>query len=292
MDDPGFAFAAYHPENGDPELVPSGVLFLDVLGTEEAAVGTHRVEHLRRLRSALEYARSVAGVDEQILHARALFSDSLIVAFPLTGPVDIEQTIGPAEVMAARLQLALINRGFFLRGGLAFGDHYMDADFAFGPGLVEAVRLERSATSPRVVLSPQASAAERAVLERYYGGGAEAPQRQYLLIDSEGTTFVSYLDVLVDTADDADQARWWLARHREVVSEKLSMHAGDSRVQAKYEWVARYHNYVCRERIAAVLGEGLLVAIGDLPPGIEPFASDLPTPPDPFSDDEIEPYSY
>jgi hypothetical protein len=287
VDRPGFAFSAYSPEGGDPELVKSGVLFLDVLGVEAATRSEDRLDYLRRLRDALEEARSVVGIDDQVLHSRALFSDSLIAAFPLTGPLDIEETIGPAEVMAARLQLELVDRGFFLRGGLSFGEHYMDEDFAFGPALVEAVQLERRAVVPRVVLSAEAASAERTALKRFYGG-RESPQRQYLLTDAQGVTFVSYLDVVVDIAEDDDQARTWFDRHRAVVCEKLDEHAGQAAVESKYLWTARYHNYVCRHRAPEALGQEFLIDLDIHPAGLESFAADLPLPPDTLTDD----YSY
>jgi hypothetical protein len=267
-------FHTYSPEGGEPRLVQSGVLFLDVMGVEQGACDPDRLDFLRRLRSALEEARSVAGVDDDgILHASSLFSDSLIVAFPLLGGLVPEDVIHAAEVMAARVQLELISHGFFLRGGLAFGEHYMDRNFAFGPALVEAAVLEKRAIVPRVVLSAGAAAAERAALEEF-GEDDDAAQRQYLITDAEDITFISYLDVVIDV-DDEDEARGWLESHRQVICEKLNEHAGQPKIESKYLWAARYHNHVCIDRAPQPMGSQHVIDLGEMPCGLEGFGWDL-----------------
>ena len=266
----GSAFGAYAP-TGEAELVRSCVLFLDVLGVEAGACGEERLDFLRRLRQALREARTSVGIEHQKLHVRALFSDSLIAGFPLVGGLEPAEVIGPAEVMAARLQLELIKRGFFLRGGLSFGEHYMDEDLAFGPALVEAAVLERKALMPRVVLSKSAAAAERKVLDRLQDSD-DSPQRQYLLIDAD-VTFISYLDVVIDVSHD-EETRDALAQHRDAVLQKLREHAGQPAIEAKYLWVARYHNFVCRERAPKSLGCDHLIELDSQISGFESFGSD------------------
>ncbi len=251
------------------------MLFLDVLGVEDGACSEDRLDYLRSLRSALEAARSVGGIEQQNLHVRALFSDSIIAAFPLQGGLEHADVIGVAEVMAARVQVELISHGFFLRGGLSFGEHYMDPNFAFGPALVEAALLERKAVSPRVLLSPDAAKAERAALEKFDDSN-DAPQRQYLITDADDITFISYLDVLIDVEDE-DEARKWLDLHRSAVCEKLREYAGQPRIEAKYLWAARYHNYVCRQTAKQPLGCEHLIDLDSQPAGLDPFASDIPS---------------
>jgi hypothetical protein len=274
MTDALSAYSVYCPEGREPELVESGVLYLDVLGVEIGACGEDPLDYLRQLRSALDAARFAGGIDKPTpLHVRALFSDSVIAAFPLQGGLEPANVIGPAEVMAARIQLELISHGFFLRGGIAFGNHYMDPNLAFGPALVEAWMLEKQAVVPRVVLSANAATAEREAMAQFENDG-ETPQRQYLLTDADELTFVSYLDILIDV-DDEEEARKWLDRHRAVVTEKLREHAGKPAIEAKYLWAARYHNYVCQHRAPQPFGCEYAIALDDLPPGLVGFGSDV-----------------
>jgi hypothetical protein len=265
----GFAEPEYLPEDGEPRLVRSGVLFLDVLGVERGACDDDPLGFLRRLRTALEEARLSCGADEEVLHMRALFSDSLIAGFPLVAELTSADVIGPAIVMAAEFQLELIKHGFFLRGGIAFGDHYMDTSFAFGPALVEAAALEGRADVPRVVLSRAAAEAE---LEATRQAG-DSPQRQYLLDDSDGTTFVSYLDVAIHT-EDRQEVGHILASHRDMVCEMLDAHAGQPTIESKYLWVARYHNHICRNRAPQPLGPRYLIEIDSHESGLEDFGPD------------------
>lgn len=254
-------------------LIDSCVLFLDILGVEAGACGFERLDYLRRLKVALEEARASGHVDDQFLHVRALFSDSLIAAFPLAGALEPAEVIGPAEVMAARIQLELIKHGFFLRGGLSFGAHYMNPDLAFGPALVEAAQLEERADVPRVMLSHDAALAERAAVE--LDRAEDSRQRQYLLTDADHNSFISYLDVVIDVDSEAE-TRETLTLHRDMTCAKLREYAGQPRVEAKYLWVARYHNFVCTQRAPKGLGPEHLIDLGSQPCGLEVFAADLP----------------
>jgi hypothetical protein len=150
----------------------------------------------------------------------------------------------------------------------------MDMDFAFGPALVEAAVLEREAVGPRVVLSMDATNAERRALTRSDDGG-EAPQRQYLLTDSDGITFISYLDVLIDVEDE-EEARKSLSLHRTAVSEKLREYAGRPKIESKYLWAARYHNFVCQNTSKQPLGRDHLIDLDELSPGLDHFGWDIP----------------
>jgi hypothetical protein len=285
--------AQFHDANGEPKLVDCAVLFLDVLGTSSAAeASVHDAEvgnaRLRELIPAITDAREFGLLDSKGLYATTYFSDNIVSAAPLREPGDTEVIVEGFFVMAGRVQLALAQHGFFARGAVAFGPHYMDEANAFGPALVEAVRLEKSvADVPRVVLSERVVALARKHLS-YYFNSAHAPGRRILLTDSTACSFVSYLAVLFAEIDDAADAADLLCDHRDRVTQQLEeWREGDPRVWRKLQWVGRYHNWFCDQ--LGSKAEASRIADTLLPVEFGRFAEDIPLPPpdegDPFEAD-------
>jgi hypothetical protein len=80
----------------------------------------------------------------------------------------------------------------------------------------------------------------------YYKRPHESPQAFHLLRDSDGQVFLNYL---ADTVhDDAEGGTDFNAvkRHRQVVEERLALHAQTPPIWGKYAWAANYHNYFCQ----------------------------------------------
>jgi hypothetical protein len=225
------------PVRGDetPRLVRCAVLFLDLLGVRAMTQGAERdvQRRLVALDDAIgETVRQYVGPDAKF--PATFFSDTLIVATPADDPA---LAVDLLTRDAARLQMTLAARGFFVRGGLSLGLHSVADGLVFGPALVEAYALEsRQAIHPRIVLSKEAEAA--------------APRSTRLMRDGDGWAFVNYLDPLLSlvAGPDAD-----LEAHREQVARRLFDHRDDKRVWEKYRWVAEYHNaFIKRNGIDAL----------------------------------------
>ena len=119
----------------------------------------------------------------------------------------------------------------------------MDEDVVFGAGLLDAYEAEQHADVPRVLLHESAVRFVGRFL-RYYGRVADAPQSEYLFVDEDQQLVLDYLSSLWQDRTDNPQHRP-LAKHRDVVSQRLAQYRSQPRIWAKYAWVARYHNYFC-----------------------------------------------
>jgi hypothetical protein len=210
--------------HGTPRLVRCAVLFLDLLGVRAMTQGAEK--DVQRRLVALDDAigdtvRQYVGPDTRF--PATFFSDTLVVATPADDPAEAVDLLTRD---AARLQLALTARGFFVRGGLSLGLFSIGDGLIFGPALVEAYELEsRHAIHPRIVLSKEAE--------------AMAPRSRRLMRDGDGHVFINYLDRLREQlkSPDAD-----LEAHAEQVTRQLLDHRGDRRIWEKYRWAAEYHN--------------------------------------------------
>ena len=237
----GDAYALFLDDQGKPILRECAVAYLDVLGIRNLSVAPERLETLRRLLTGLDHARDEAMLDSQeSWQALSWFTDNVVVAFPiLPGQIDEEPALGSALRAATYIQLRMAIEGFLVRGGIAFGEIHMAPNVAFGPALIEAVELEKQAGNPRVLLSDHAVKLQRKVMKSYVKGAA--PQIYEMAVDSDNRVFVDYLHFWADEEDDQNRFRQGFKAHRDQA--KAGLEHADSRVQAKYEWLAGYHNW-------------------------------------------------
>jgi hypothetical protein len=85
------------------------------------------------------------------------FSDNVGISTPLPGDAQADRHAAGrlCQVLAALQAHFLLEFGVLCRGGVVIGDCFHDNNVIFGPGLVQAVRLEWAAGTPRVVLSKE-----------------------------------------------------------------------------------------------------------------------------------------
>ena len=176
-----------------------------------------------------------------------VFTDNIILGYAFDS-WHAEPEFGDVADKVGRYQLAMALENFFVRGGMAVGDLFLDANTAFGPALLEAHSLESEvAVYPRVLLSPQVGTYVRQHIS-FYGNGMHAPQNDFVLCDGDGEMFVHYLHHLIyDMYDSSELDAEGLFRHKENVIKNMTAHKYDERVRDKYRWVGHYHNYFCTQ---------------------------------------------
>jgi hypothetical protein len=172
------------------------------------------------------------------------FTDNIVFGLPLRSDsinAELSSTIGSLGL----LQVDAVRSGLFLRGGLACGDNYMNDHIAFGVALLDAHEAESCvARWPRVVLakSTRNFIAERSSPREDVKNSSD--YCDYLIDDSDGECFVNYLEACFHDNTEPPEFSWTSA-HRDMVKRRIAEHCDDAKILAKYEWVARYHNYWC-----------------------------------------------
>lgn len=151
---------------------------------------------------------------------------------------------------------------------ITVGDQFADDEVNFGPPWSRLSPSKKGAQFPRVVLDDLTLTV---VNDHFndHGTLSENPFHHELMRAPDGRTFVSYLGAVFE-ADDADEAREMLLRHRSAVPALRSEHAKSSDgVIEKYEWLASYHNSFC----ATFFAEWSDVALPDVAadPGFVPY---------------------
>lgn len=239
-------------------MLQSFVCYADILGyksmSKEAISSGNGDLFLQRLHKALTEAyerirtRS-KGFSDKTYYAVKVFTDNIVVGYPLDNPGFHygEPEFGNIMWAFNELQIALAMEGFFIRGGIALGDLYMDDDIVFGNGLLQAVEQDTSGGPPRLSLTPTTVEAVRRQLGFYGEKKTWTPHFEHLLEDADGTIFVNYLNEAFLEFQEFGVNFEIIRKHKENIISNLQMFRGKPDIRAKYEWLARYHNFVCKD---------------------------------------------
>ena len=122
----------------------------------------------------------------------------------------------------------------------------MDDDIVFGDALLQAVDQDKGGGAPRISLAPSAIEIVRRQLG-FYGETSRAPQHEDLLEDADGTIFLNYLGEAFCPFPDSGIFFELIEGHQQNIIKGLEDYKGNPGVRAKFEWSARYHNFICQE---------------------------------------------
>jgi len=246
----------YILDSNGANLQKSFVCYADILGysklSEEALKQGQGHKFLNELRTALTKAYDRIRENSNHFNIKQFFSvkvftDNIVVGYPIQ---NIKSNHGEPELgdifwTFAEFQAGLASEGFLIRGGIAFGDHYMDDDIVFGDALLEAVKFDKSGGPPRLTISSSAIKMIRKQLKSW-GSAENSPYNQDLLEDADGSIFLSYLEWAFIAYPDGGVFLDLIQKHQETIIKGLTRYGGQPGIRSKYEWAASYHNYVCQ----------------------------------------------
>lgn len=158
------------------------------------------------------------------------FSDNIFVAFPLRSNPNKKD----AEIVNIFLTeltdqiLKLFMAGFPVRGAVTIGPLLFTDRNLFGPALLDAVQLEKKAGVPRILLS-------ESVIKKI---SLTTACSNMVMRDSDGKAFLHYLANLAPFV--------YLKEHKKIIERGLIENRNRLDVLQKYEWLARYHNFVAK----------------------------------------------
>ena len=238
-------------------MVDSWVVYADILGftdrIKEAAARDQSDELVRELKGSLaeviaELRRGGSSSFGDRFYEVRLFSDNLLLAFPAhearhrRGEPEFGHILDTIQLY----QLELACKGFFIRGGLAWGKLYVYDEIAVGPALIEAYKLDRTGGPPVIALS---NGAIETVREHFgfYADHREAPQYEDLLeFGDDQTVFVNYLAQTYAHFPDFGVFLDAVKEHQTALHAAYAAAPSDS-VRAKFEWLGAYHNFICTD---------------------------------------------
>lgn len=203
---------------------PRLVAFIDILGfsdiiSEYDSIETSNI--LNELHDTLETAIKVsiegltkpdAVTDLKDYLEYRMFSDCICISLPyIEYENDFHIQFHSLSYIVRAYQLAMLQKGFFVRGGISMGSFYSDKNMIFSGGLVNAYKLEQIAIYPIIIV-------DKKVLERLKNNFKENsknlfyentmlykendPEKIFLNPFDSLDNSTKYLDYLQSTLDD------------------------------------------------------------------------------------------
>ncbi len=246
------------PYVGEIKMLPSFVLYADILGysaycQDALAVGKGNL-FLKNLHGAFNNAynkirKHSSGFNVAVDYFSVrIFTDNIVIGYPLR---DLKRDYGEPELgsvltMVSEFQSELASQGFFLRGGIAYGNHYMDNDIVFGPALVKAYKHDKKGGPPRIVIDPTALMMIKRQTD-CYPEPFLSPHYYHLLEDADGAIYLNYLNEAFVHYRDEGVYYELLRAHQNKIINGLDEYKDIPDIRVKYEWLANYHNYMCHK---------------------------------------------
>lgn len=254
------------------ELRISFVAYADILGYRDKIKECNKnyddlVEQLNKIRERI--------VDPQEWLSRSIdalkghtkfFSDSVFIIVPIYSESPREFEDGrvhiclPIEDLAS-YQFELSINDIFLRGCATVHYAYIDDSIAFGPGLLDVVECEQKSIYPRICLTEDILVPLRYYCEQNWPGCDRI--KKYVYSGDDGKFFINYLHTIIDYVEQScstipDEVLEYplyknvpdsldlITKHRDIVQKNIT-NATKPNVREKFNWLANYHNFFCRE---------------------------------------------
>ena len=210
----------------DVQLQYYVVGFFDILGFSSMVEADSKSPQPKYLPIFLEVLDALTDDPKANVLEVRIFSDSIIVAAPLS-PLSVLHVIETA----AELQRLFLQRGILLRGGIAFGKHYATSSVMFSQALVAAYRIEsKFARFPRVVIDKDTL--NFAWHHNDSNDELQSAIRNSVLVDRDRALFVNYL-----SAETLDVLTPKIRACIETNTQP------DETVLEKMRWLLDYQNY-------------------------------------------------
>ncbi len=272
-----------HPfrnDNGWPILRDSWVLYLDALGTKEAAERITNEDLFDLVQAEAWYRRFIHHQNMERVQESLYFTDDVVVARP--DDVSLEDSVrGFSDLLwgAAVYSIGMaIDVGHLVRGGFSRGAACLDPspqgkdavarfNVAHGDGLIRAIKIEQDrAKVPRVVVGDRALARIEECHTQETSEFWWIPRPCLLRDTSDGEVFVDHLGYVMQDTEPNLNVRdrngdpltkdAILARFRSFIVAGLDHYLAGS----KYRWLAEYFDYT-----VSAYGAGSPIGAGGKP---------------------------
>lgn len=172
-----------------------------------------------------------------------MFSDCITMSFPVENIDKNLYGLGEFLMKICHLQRKLLANLFPTRGSVVKGDLYNDGSIIFGPALIEAVELEKTAKFPKVIFSKD-------VINDINIGclecGRNSPFSLFLEKEEEedGTKYINFFK---------NYPKWHKGEKEKiekVIKSGLDPKRNSEDVRKKYKWLETKYNQAEEERLA------------------------------------------
>ena len=225
------------------QFLPHAVAYLDILGfsrfVEEAETNQSKRSSLEKLfNEVIQREISLEGKNSAYprdLELRSLScSDSIVISAPVTKKASYPPIVA-VSIKAIQVAHSLVDMGFLVRGAISQGNVCRTDSNILGTGFLEAVKAERNAGNPKIILTESAEKVLNELIEKGYSRYAIYAK------DEMGKVILNSIypekNYLPDQNGDIGD---YFRKYRETILENLSN--DDLKVRQKWLWFAGLFN--------------------------------------------------
>lgn len=244
-------------DDKNPECLKSYITYMDILGYTNMIL-EEKDENLLNVYHAINNTKSILKSTDMNVTTDTIvkmFSDNIIAASPVSLKNEENMFCKFRHIyQASRFQFCLCLHGFFIRGGFAVDNLYIDNNIVFGNGILKAYHLEdKIAVYPRIVVDEN-------TYRELCKTDSIVPIDKCIRKDHDGNLFVDFLNVLyinevvlagyyIDYENCLQNLFWeQLLNLQDVIIRKIEIYKNDTKVRSKYEWSANYLKEFCLEK--------------------------------------------
>ena len=228
------------------------VTFLDILGFKEKVKNVAQNE-IKTILTKLEKETVPNGEIDTFYKAETIiFSDSIVRVRKIESPKNKEYPIGLLFNELIELlhgQSMLIQNNILIRGGITFGEIFLENNQIFGPALIKAYEFEsKYAKYPRIVIDPDLIKEFKNNKLLRKTGHTLKDEIEYIADltckSDDGLLFVDYARAIERELDEPEMYPVFLECHKKVITENSKIFAQYDKHMEKYVWMATYHNKI------------------------------------------------
>jgi len=239
------------------------VIFIDIIGSKEITGFDQKYEIHKLFHTSVRESQLRQGSEahSHVAYDRRLFSfsDCAYVTYFYKSEIEEnrkndEELLQTALFNTSILALRLASRGFRVRGGVTFGDTFVDEDGCSGPAVEEAYRLEsKVALFPRILLSQEIGKSQYDFeTEIQSSPGFSMLNRmtrdrvsRIVNLDDDGNFYLNiFYQLEMDNVLIYDGEELTLDKIKSVLLAKIAAerikHKDDERISIKLDWFAKY----------------------------------------------------
>ncbi len=238
----------------------SFVAFIDILGfkniVKESEDDIKKQEKTLKILESFKEFRDKAYEDNYGKEV-SVFSDNILISYSAknNGPGGLVFLLSDLS----RIYISLLEKGYFLRGGIAYDYIYHKNDMCFGKALINAYQLESEiAVYPRIILYKEVID-EALKKEHRISNSKEEEYKGYIEpFICEGDDGYYFLDVLRFHEEDFYENGYveFMEKVKRKIEENLEFTKCNSKVFQKYMWFARYYNSIINDELEAIESYG------------------------------------
>lgn len=213
------------------KLCNAVIAFMDILGSKDM-IKKDSEEYLNRVhktyeKTIYEYSKLINGKFE--MPKIKIFSDNIVLAV-VVGDGELHK-MAQLIIAAAVFQLSFLEHKLLLRGGITYGDFFVDEIMISGNGVLDAYELESHyAVSPRIIISDD--------FAEDFKDSLPLDLRDLITNDDEDEKyFINFASRLF--FKDQNDRKKLINKFLEDIQEKLKKE-NDEKIINKLEWLKRY----------------------------------------------------